>query len=45
MIGSKNPTEIRRAHETAIKRYKKKDNEESRIVLVAKIIALVDSLS
>jgi hypothetical protein len=44
-MGSKNATEISRAHDTATKRYRKKESEESRIVLVASKIALVDSLS
>ncbi len=39
IMGSKNVTEIRRAQETAIRRYKKKAREESRIEFVAKMIA------
>ena len=45
MIGSRKATEIRRAQETAISRYKKKASEESRMELVAKMMAWVDSLS
>jgi len=45
MIGSKKATEMRRAQETEMSRYKKKASEESRMELVARMIAYVDSLS
>ena len=39
MIGRMKPTEMARAQETAISKYKKKAREESRREFVAKIIA------
>jgi hypothetical protein len=45
MIGSRKATEMSSAQETAISRYKKKASEESRMELVAKMMACVDSLS